>query len=400
MTLLGPSGCGKTTTLNIIAGLEEVTSGEVRIGGRAVNDLGPFERDVAMVFQNYALYPHMTVAENIGFTLRLRKRPREEIRARVGQVAATLELEHLLERLPRELSGGQQQRVALGRALIREPAVFLFDEPFSNLDAALRVRMRSEIKELHQRLRVTSVFVTHDQEEAMSISDRVAIMRAGRVEQVGTPEEVYARPVSTYVARFVGSPQMELLSGELLRTDGSARYHVGEVSFPVPPGVAAHPHRCPGGHGHQARAHHAGRRGCARHRPGGAATRPHDLRLGELGRRAPDRPTAGHGPSVTRRAGVDRARPRSSPVLRPRQRPTQRDRTELLTGGPFDVSFPNEGDRARAQSRSAGGSSCTGVAPAIASQVEHLPILHRVAPVDAGWRAAHAAGPFSGRRGG
>ncbi len=238
VTLLGPSGCGKTTTLNIIAGLEEVTSGEVRIGGRPVNDLGPFERDVAMVFQNYALYPHMTVAENIGFTLRLRKRPREEIRARVGQVAATLELEHLLERLPRELSGGQQQRVALGRALIREPAVFLFDEPFSNLDAALRVRMRSEIKELHQRLRVTSVFVTHDQEEAMSISDRVAIMRAGRVEQVGTPEEVYARPVSTYVARFVGSPQMELLSGELLRTGDSTRYQVGEVSFPVPPAVA------------------------------------------------------------------------------------------------------------------------------------------------------------------
>jgi len=232
--LLGPSGCGKTTTLNVIAGLEEVTSGEVRIGGRTVNDLGPFERDVAMVFQNYALYPHMTVAENIGFTLRLRKRPREEIRTRVGQVAATLELEHLLERLPRELSGGQQQRVALGRALIREPAVFLFDEPFSNLDAALRVRMRSEIKELHQRLGVTSVFVTHDQEEAMSISDRVAVMRAGRVEQVGTPEEVYSWPLSTYVARFIGSPQMELLSGELLRTGDPDQYRVGEVSFPVP----------------------------------------------------------------------------------------------------------------------------------------------------------------------
>jgi len=239
VTLLGPSGCGKTTTLNVIAGLEEATSGEVRIGGRVVNDLGPFERDVAMVFQNYALYPHMTVAENIGFTLRLRKRPKAEIRDRVGKVAATLELDQLLDRLPRELSGGQQQRVALGRALIREPAVFLFDEPFSNLDAALRVRMRGEIKELHQRLGVTSVFVTHDQEEAMSISDRVAIMRLGRVEQVGTPEEVYAMPASTYVARFVGSPQMDILPGTFERVDGETRYRVGSAWFPLPEATAA-----------------------------------------------------------------------------------------------------------------------------------------------------------------
>jgi ABC-type sugar transport system ATPase subunit len=238
VTLLGPSGCGKTTTLNIVAGLEEVSSGTVRIGGRIVNGLGPFERDIAMVFQNYALYPHMTVAENIGFTLRLRKRPRAEIAARVAAVAEILELGSLLERLPRELSGGQQQRVALGRALIREPAVFLFDEPFSNLDATLRVRMRGEIKELHQRLGVTSVFVTHDQEEAMSISDRVAVMRLGRVEQVGTPEEVYARPVSTYVARFVGSPQMDILTGELRREGGIARYHVGGAGFVVPAAVA------------------------------------------------------------------------------------------------------------------------------------------------------------------
>jgi ABC-type sugar transport system ATPase subunit len=239
VTLLGPSGCGKTTTLNVIAGLEEATSGEVRIGGRVVNDLGPFERDVAMVFQNYALYPHMTVAENIGFTLRLRKRPKAEVTERVRGVAATLELSQLLDRLPRELSGGQQQRVALGRALIREPAVFLFDEPFSNLDAALRVRMRGEIKELHQRLGVTSVFVTHDQEEAMSISDRVAIMRLGRVEQVGTPEDVYARPGSTYVARFVGSPQMDILPGAFEVADGETRYRVGSVAFSVPAGVAA-----------------------------------------------------------------------------------------------------------------------------------------------------------------
>jgi multiple sugar transport system ATP-binding protein len=238
VTLLGPSGCGKTTTLNVIAGLEEASSGEVRIGGRVVNDLGPFERDVAMVFQNYALYPHMTVAENIGFTLRLRKRPRAEVQARVGAVAETLELGGLLDRLPRELSGGQQQRVALGRALIREPAVFLFDEPFSNLDAALRVRMRGEIKELHQRLGVTSAFVTHDQEEAMSISDRVAIMRLGRIEQVGTPAEVYGRPRSTYVARFVGSPQMDILAGSFLTVEGETRYQVGEVGFRIPAGVA------------------------------------------------------------------------------------------------------------------------------------------------------------------
>jgi multiple sugar transport system ATP-binding protein len=238
VTLLGPSGCGKTTTLNVIAGLEEATSGEVRIGGRVVNGLGPYERDVAMVFQNYALYPHMTVAENIGFTLRLRRRPKAEVRARVGAVAETLELGSLLDRLPRELSGGQQQRVALGRALIREPAVFLFDEPFSNLDAALRVRMRGEIKELHQRLGVTSAFVTHDQEEAMSISDRVAIMRLGRVEQVGTPAEVYGRPRSTYVARFVGSPQMDILAGDFRTVDGETRFQVGEVGFRVPAGIA------------------------------------------------------------------------------------------------------------------------------------------------------------------
>jgi multiple sugar transport system ATP-binding protein len=239
VTLLGPSGCGKTTTLNIMAGLEEATSGEVRIGGRVVNDLGPFERDVAMVFQNYALYPHMTVGQNIGFTLRLRKRPKAEITSRVSAVAETLELSQLLDRLPRELSGGQQQRVALGRALIREPAVFLFDEPFSNLDASLRVRMRGEIKELHQRLGVTSVFVTHDQEEAMSISDRVAIMRLGRVEQIGSPEDVYARPASTYVARFVGSPQMDILQGAFETAEGVTRYRVGGAAFEVPAWVAA-----------------------------------------------------------------------------------------------------------------------------------------------------------------
>ena len=190
VTLLGPSGCGKSTTLNVIAGLEEVTDGEIRMDGRRVNDFTPYERDVVMVFQQYALYPHMTVTENIGFTMKPRRRPKAEVAAKVGAVAELLELAPYLDRLPRELSGGQQQRVALGRAIVREPRVFLFDEPFSNLDAALRLKMRAEVKPLHSRLGVTSIFVTHDQEEALSISDRIAVMRDGRVEQYGTPEEV------------------------------------------------------------------------------------------------------------------------------------------------------------------------------------------------------------------
>lgn len=234
VTLLGPSGCGKSTTLNLIAGLEEITSGDVLMDGQRVNDLTPYERDVAMVFQQYALYPHMTVAENIGFTLKLRRRPKSEIAARVGAVAELLELTPYLHRLPRELSGGQQQRVALGRAIIREPQVFLFDEPFSNLDAALRLRMRAEVKLLHSRLGVTSIFVTHDQEEALSISDRIAVMRQGRIEQVGTPEEVYSRPASTYVARFIGSPPMDILHGELVTMNGAAGLRVGTAVFPIP----------------------------------------------------------------------------------------------------------------------------------------------------------------------
>lgn len=234
VTLLGPSGCGKTTLLNIVAGLEEVTSGDVYIGGRMVNELGPFERDVAMVFQNYALYPHMTVEENVGFSMRLRKKPAPEIKARVRQVAQMLELEQLLDRLPRELSGGQQQRVAIGRAVIREPSIFLFDEPFSNLDAALRIKTRGEIKELHQRLGVTSVFVTHDQEEALSLSDRVAVMRAGRVEQYGTPEEVYSRPATKYVTRFIGSPQIDIFEGQFEQEGGVLRYRIGDVIIPLP----------------------------------------------------------------------------------------------------------------------------------------------------------------------
>ncbi|MGZ4316276.1 MAG: ABC transporter ATP-binding protein, partial [Gaiellaceae bacterium] len=234
VTLLGPSGCGKTTALNLIAGLDEVTSGQILIGGIVVNELTPFERDVAMVFQSYALYPHMTVADYIGFTLKLRKRPKAEIRGRVAAVAEMLELAHLLDRRPRELSGGQQQRVALGRAVIREPRIFLFDEPFSNLDAALRVRMRMEIKELHQQLKITSLFVTHDQEEALSISDRIAIMRNGRIEQVGTSEEVYGRPRSKYVARFIGSPPMDIFEGAVEREAERLYYRVGSGRFEIP----------------------------------------------------------------------------------------------------------------------------------------------------------------------
>jgi len=239
VTLLGPSGCGKTTLLNTIAGLEDATSGEVRINGKAVNELGPFERDVAMVFQNYALYPHMTVEENIGFSLRLRKRPGEEIARRVREVADMLELEKLLHRLPRELSGGQQQRVAIGRAVIREPSIFLFDEPFSNLDAALRMKTRGEIKELHQRLGVTSIFVTHDQEEALSLSDHVAVLRLGRLEQYGSPEEIYSRPATKYVARFIGSPQMDIFAGDFVQRDETLYYQIGDASVSLPAKVNA-----------------------------------------------------------------------------------------------------------------------------------------------------------------
>ncbi len=240
VTLLGPSGCGKSTTLNVIAGLEEISEGEIRMDGQRVNDLTPYERDVAMVFQQYALYPHMTVAENIGFTMKLRRRPKAVIAAKVGAVAELLELAPYLDRLPRELSGGQQQRVALGRAIVREPRVFLFDEPFSNLDAALRLKMRAEVKLLHSRLGVTSIFVTHDQEEALSISDRIAVMREGRVEQYGTPEEVYSHPATTYVARFIGSPPMDILPGQMSSDDGRAVYRVGAAAFPLPERIVAH----------------------------------------------------------------------------------------------------------------------------------------------------------------
>src|SRR5436309_8888956 len=212
VVLVGPSGCGKSTLLRMIAGLEGIDAGEIRIGGRRVNGLLPKERDIAMVFQNYALYPHLTVAENLAFSLKLRHAPQQEIEQRVAQAAKILGLEPLLARLPKQLSGGQRQRVAMGRAIVRDPQVFLFDEPLSNLDAKLRVQMRTEIRELHQRLKATTVYVTHDQIEAMTMADKIVAMHDGVVEQVGTPLELYDRPRNVFVASFSGSPAMNLLA--------------------------------------------------------------------------------------------------------------------------------------------------------------------------------------------
>lgn len=216
VTLVGPSGCGKSTLLRMIAGLENITSGEIRIGDRVVNNVPPKERDIAMVFQNYALYPHMTVADNAAFSLKLRRAPKQEIDARVGQAAKILGISQLLDRFPRQLSGGQRQRVAMGRAIVRDPQVFLFDEPLSNLDAKLRVSMRAEIKELHQRLKTTTVYVTHDQIEAMTMADKIVVMHDGIVEQAGAPLELYDTPRNRFVAGFIGSPAMNFLSGRLV----------------------------------------------------------------------------------------------------------------------------------------------------------------------------------------
>ncbi|WP_458094549.1 ABC transporter ATP-binding protein [Roseomonas sp. WA12] len=219
--LVGPSGCGKSTLLRMIAGLENITAGEIAIGGKVVNDMPPKDRDIAMVFQNYALYPHMTVRENMAFSLRLAKAPAAVVEAETGRASRILGLDPLLERYPRQLSGGQRQRVAMGRAIVRNPQVFLFDEPLSNLDAKLRVQMRGEIKDLHQRLRTTTVYVTHDQIEAMTMADKIVVMQAGRVEQIGTPLELYDRPANLFVAGFIGSPSMNFLPGQV--SDGGFR---------------------------------------------------------------------------------------------------------------------------------------------------------------------------------
>jgi multiple sugar transport system ATP-binding protein len=235
VVLVGPSGCGKTTTLRMVAGLEEITSGEVSIDGKVVNNLAPMDRDIAMVFQNYALYPHMTVYDNMAFGLRMRKFERPEIDRRVKHAAEVLGIQPLLERRPRQLSGGQRQRVALGRAIVRNPRVFLFDEPLSNLDAALRVQMRVELKRLHERLETTAIYVTHDQVEAMTLGDRVVVMKDGTVQQEGAPLELYQRPANRFVAGFIGSPAMNFIGATLAEANGSLWAEAHGLRVRVPP---------------------------------------------------------------------------------------------------------------------------------------------------------------------
>ena len=230
IVIVGPSGCGKSTLLRMVAGLEEITGGEIHIGGRIVNNLEPSERDIAMVFQNYALYPHMSVYDNMAYGLKIAKVPAADIETRVQKAAKILELSQLLQRKPRELSGGQRQRVAMGRAIVRQPAVYLFDEPLSNLDAKLRAQTRLEIQKLHAELGTTSLFVTHDQVEAMTLAQRMIVMNAGRMEQIGTPEEVYQRPSTTFVASFIGSPPMNLMEGQ---ADGT-RFTIGGTTLVLP----------------------------------------------------------------------------------------------------------------------------------------------------------------------
>ena len=235
VVLVGPSGCGKSTTLRMIAGLEDITGGEIAIDDIIVNDVPPKDRDIAMVFQNYALYPHMTVAENMSFGLRLKKFPKAEIKQRVDEAARILDITELLERKPKALSGGQRQRVAMGRAIVRNPKVFLFDEPLSNLDAKLRVQMRIEIKKVHQKVRTTTVYVTHDQVEAMTLADRVVVMNHGRIEQVGTPTELYHSPKTRFVAGFIGSPAMNFVPARLDAQGGGLSLNLGpNLALPVP----------------------------------------------------------------------------------------------------------------------------------------------------------------------
>jgi len=240
VVLVGPSGCGKSTTLRMIAGLEEITSGTIAIGDRIVNDVPPKDRDIAMVFQNYALYPHMTVFDNMAFGLKLRKFPKDEIKNRVDEAARILDITELLERKPKALSGGQRQRVAVGRAIVRKPAAFLFDEPLSNLDAKLRVDMRVELNKLHQRLATTMIYVTHDQIEAMTLADRIVIMDKGDIQQVADPLVLYDQPINKYVAGFIGSPPMNFLSGRLVRAGGGGISFTdgGGITVPLPPELA------------------------------------------------------------------------------------------------------------------------------------------------------------------
>jgi multiple sugar transport system ATP-binding protein len=240
IVLVGPSGCGKSTTLRMIAGLEDISDGDIVIGGDIVNDVPPKDRDIAMVFQNYALYPHMTVAENMSFGLRLKHYPKAEIKSRVTEAARLLDITDLIDRKPKQLSGGQRQRVAMGRAIVRNPKVFLFDEPLSNLDAKLRVQMRIEIKKVHQKVRTTTVYVTHDQVEAMTLADRVVVMNRGRIEQIGTPNELYHNPATRFVAGFIGSPAMNFMPCQLEDVGGKLNIRLTDrLSFPLPPARAA-----------------------------------------------------------------------------------------------------------------------------------------------------------------
>src|SRR6267378_1657829 len=240
VVLVGPSGCGKSTTLRMIAGLEEITDGEISVDGEVVNDVPPKDRDMAMVFQNYALYPHMTVYENMSFGLRLKRYPKDEIARRVQDAARILDITELLARKPRQLSGGQRQRVAMGRAIVRNPKVFLFDEPLSNLDAKLRVQMRTEIKRVHQKVRTTTVYVTHDQVEAMTLADRVVVMNHGRIEQIGTPNDLYHHPATRFVAGFIGSPAMNFMPCRLEEVAGKLHIRLTDrIAFPLPPARAA-----------------------------------------------------------------------------------------------------------------------------------------------------------------
>src|SRR2546430_4518413 len=240
VVLVGPSGCGKSTTLRMIAGLEDISGGDIMIGGDGVNDVPPKDRDIAMVVQNYALYPHMTVAENMSFGLRLKHYPKAEINSRVTEAARMLDITDLIDRKPKQLSAGQRHRVAMGRAIVRNPKVFLFDEPLSNLDAKLRVQMRLEIKEVHQKVRTTTVYVTHDQVEAMTLADRVVVMNRGRIEQIGPPNELYHAPKTRFVASFIGSPAMNFLPCQLEEDDGALRVRLSEeLALPVPPAHAA-----------------------------------------------------------------------------------------------------------------------------------------------------------------
>jgi len=238
MVLVGPSGCGKTTALRMVAGLEDISEGEIRIGDRVVNDLEPRQRDIAMVFQNYALYPHMSVYDNIAFGLKMRKTERSAIRGRVAEIGRVLGLGDLLDKKPRQLSGGQRQRVAMGRAIVRNPAVFLMDEPLSNLDARLRVQMRAEIARIQRELGATTIYVTHDQVEAMTMGDRVAVLRKGELQQTADPQTVFDRPDNLFVATFIGSPAMNLVEAELGRHDGALVAKVGRQEFEIPASVA------------------------------------------------------------------------------------------------------------------------------------------------------------------